>query len=169
MPRQFVRQEFQRHLTPQRRILRRVHHAHATTAQLLQNVVMRNRHSGQFARIQVGLGRNRSFVGLWLCWLGTRGRTRSYHLLHRRFQPISPPRQRLHEARSLGRIVQRLAQSSDCGVDAVVKFYDRVIRPQLLPDRLTAHHLTRSGQEHDQNLEGLFGQPDLQAIPAQFP
>jgi hypothetical protein len=50
----------------------------------------------------------------------------------------------------------------------MVKIDEGPLAPDLLAQLLPGDHVTRMGQQYQQDLERLTGQPDAQAVPAQF-
>src|SRR5438552_6415815 len=167
MPRELVRQELQSHLAAEHHILSHVDYAHSTAAQLLENPVMRNRPARQFTESWLRLGQDRGFLSRYV---SSRDWARSLcRHLYRYQEPVSSAGQSLHEPLILSRIVQRLAQSPDGCVDAVIEFHNRVVWPESLPDLFAGYHLSRQRKKHRQNLKRLFGKPDPKAISAQFP
>ena len=50
----------------------------------------------------------------------------------------------------------------------MVELDNRVVGPEFLPDRLTGYDLTRTFQQHLEDLEGLFLEPDAVSVFVQF-
>jgi hypothetical protein len=50
----------------------------------------------------------------------------------------------------------------------MIEIHKRVARPQPLAELLARDYLSRPGQEHAQNLEGLFGQLQTQTVLAEL-
>src|SRR5260370_42370381 len=83
-------------------------------------------------------------------------------------EAISSPLQRFHVAWLVRRIPQRIPQPFNRCVDAVIELYDGVVRPEFLANLLAQHHLAGMRHEHQQDSEGLFLEPDLDAVVAQL-
>ena len=67
-------------------------------------------------------------------------------LLHRADEPIAQSRQSFYVPRRLGGILQRLAQSFDRRIDAVIELNDCPVRPELLVHFLARNQLARMFQ-----------------------
>jgi hypothetical protein len=87
---------------------------------------------------------------------------------NRRQKPVSPPGHRLYKSWILCRIAERIPESPDCGVDAVLEIHKGVIGPQPRAQLFACHNLTGALQQCQKNLQGLILQPDLDAIAAKF-
>jgi hypothetical protein len=68
----------------------------------------------------------------------------------------------------LDRIVQRLAQLPDRGVQADVELDVRPGFPQSLPDHFAADYFTGTAEQQLENLKRLMGKPDSQTVLAEL-
>jgi hypothetical protein len=57
-----------------------------------------------------------------------------------------------------------LSKLANGGVHAIVKADESVTRPQLVPQFITADHVTGTLQEQGEDLKGLDLKPDLLAV-----
>ena len=88
---------------------------------------------------------------------------------HRPDEAVPVPRHRLDEPGLIGRVVQRLAQLPHGAVQTHLEIDERLRRPQHAPKLVAGHYLAWTHQERSEDLEGLFGQTDLEAVPPKFP
>ena len=86
----------------------------------------------------------------------------------RRDEAIASARQRLDEARVVGRVAERLAQLLDRRVEGVVEVDEGVGRPEPFAHRLAGDDLARAFQEHRQQLKRLVLQLQSDAVPAKL-
>ena len=70
-------------------------------------------------------------------------------------KPVAASRNRLDEARVLGRVAERIPNLINCFVEAVIKINNRP-RPEPASQLLPAHQFSRFFQQHRENLEGLL-------------
>ena len=99
----------------------------------------------------------------WLCDTNPCQRLDSLRVVDGADKSIPTPRQRLDEARRLGRIAQRVAQPVDHGVQAVVEVDERATRPEPLAQLFTRDQVARSLQQQREDLERLLLKPDADA------
>jgi hypothetical protein len=62
------------------------------------------------------------------------------------------------------RVAQDLPKLANRGVQAIVKVDERVVRPQLVPQFITADHFSGTLQEQGEDLKGLDLQSDLLSV-----
>ena len=115
----------------------------------------RGRPSSRRRRGLDGTGRSRGRIG------GSLG-------LDRGEEPVPAARQRLHEARALRGVAQRVAQPLDRAVEARIEVHEGVGGPQGLAHLVPAHDLARTPEQQEQDLEGLVGKTHGQAVLAQL-
>ena len=82
-------------------------------------------------------------------------------------KPVAPAGDGLDEAGIFGRISQCFSNLADCFVEAVIEVHER-LRPKSFAQFLPDHQLSRFFQQHGQQLEWLFLQPDPFAKLRQF-
>jgi hypothetical protein len=58
-----------------------------------------------------------------------------------RDEPVSPPRNRLHESRLLRIVLQHLPNLADGGIDAVIGIEENILAPDLLDDPVAGDQL----------------------------
>ena len=102
-----------------------------------------------------------------------RGLHQHVHQLHggnrdRRDEPIAAPRHGFDESRVVGGVVERLAELADGAVQPDLEFDERVRGPEHASQFFAGDHFTGTAQQLLQDLEGLIGQPDLQAMATQL-
>src|SRR5580700_2026928 len=90
------------------------------------------------------------------------------HFLHRRDEPIAPPRQSFNEAWTVGRIPQHFTQAHHRVVQSVVKVDKRISGPQTFAKLIPGDHISRFFQQDDEDLEGLFREFDPKTVFAQL-
>ena len=83
-------------------------------------------------------------------------------------EAVSPSGDGLHESRSLGVVLQYLANLADGGVDAVVGVEEDVLAPNPFYDLVTGHELPSSFNQEEQQLHGNSFQLERPAGAAQF-
>src|SRR5690348_17931781 len=98
---------------------------------------MGNRLSNKFTRTRRGSGRKDGFR-----------RPRPPHWSE---ESVTPARQRFDKF--VGGILERLTQSLDGSVDAVVELDDGAVRPKLLLQLFACNQLTRTLEQHRQKLK----------------
>jgi hypothetical protein len=64
----------------------------------------------------------------------------------------------------LRRVTQNLPKLANRRVEAIVKVDERVVRPQLVPQFITADHVSRTLQEQGEDLKGLGLKSDLPPV-----
>jgi len=84
------------------------------------------------------------------------------------YEPITPPGDSFDIPRLIGRVSKSVPQPLYGGVDTVVKFNDRVVRPQTFLDVLPGDYFTRRFEEHSQDLERLLLESNPVPVFAQF-
>jgi hypothetical protein len=89
--------------------------------------------------------------------------------IKRNQKPIAPLRQSLDEARLVGRVPQRLPEPHDGGTDSGFELHDCSVWPEFLLHFFPCDYLTRSLEQHLENLNGLVGNLDSDPVLAQFP
>jgi hypothetical protein len=80
---------------------------------------------------------------------------------HWRDKAVATPWQGFDVLGMLRRVTQYLPKLADRGVQAIVKVDERVVRPQLVPQFLTADQFSATLQEQGEDLKGLDLQSDL--------
>src|SRR5215510_778172 len=83
-------------------------------------------------------------------------------------EPVAAAGQSLNEPRTFRGIAQRLAQTIDGRVNAVVDVYKGVRRPKLLPKLLPGDDLAGMFQQKCKNLKRLLLELDLHPLLAQL-
>jgi len=110
--------------------------------------------------------------GLRRCWLRSRRFRPAHWRLVRspdlRKEAVAAPRNGFHKARTFRGISQGVTDFIYRFVEPVIEVHESVRRPQLFLQLFASYHLASSLQQHRQDLEGLFLQPDAQAMFAQF-
>src|SRR5579864_1887231 len=76
-------------------------------------------------------------------------------ILHRRDEPVSPPRQGLDKARIVSIIAKRFANFVDSFIQSVLKINERVLRPELVVQFLAGDDLAGLLQQSDEHVERL--------------
>ncbi len=66
--------------------------------------------------------------------------------------------QRLDEARTLGRVAQRLSQPGDDDVEVVIEIHEHFVAPEALAQFLARNHATGMLKQRDQHLKRLVTQ-----------
>jgi hypothetical protein len=82
-------------------------------------------------------------------------------------ESVAPTGNGLDEARILRRVAQRFTNLVDCFVKAVIEVDDR-LAPKFLAQLLSGYQLSRSFEQHRQDLKRLLLQPDPQATLRQL-
>jgi hypothetical protein len=85
-----------------------------------------------------------------------------------RKETVAAPRDGFHKTGTLGRISERVTDFAYRFVEPVIEIHESVSGPQLFLEFFTRYDLAGMLQQHRQDLEGLFLQPDPQAMFAQF-
>src|SRR5271155_4263827 len=98
--------------------------------------------------------------------VANRGCVRRFDL---RKEAVAAPSNGFHKAWTLGRISERVTDFVYCLIQPVIEIHESVCGPELFLQLLARYHLAGTLQEHREELEGLFLQPDAQAMFAQFP
>src|SRR5262249_39948928 len=73
-----------------------------------------------------------------------------------------------NEARAVGGVAEGFSQLVDGLVQAVIEIDEGVGGPEFVAQLLAGNDFTGMFQKHDQDLEGLFLEPDLRAMLTQF-
>jgi hypothetical protein len=73
-----------------------------------------------------------------------------------------------HKTRTLGGIAERVADFVDCFVQSVVEVHEGVCGPELFLKFLACDYLAGVLEQHNQDAEGLFLEPDSEPVLAQF-
>ena len=83
-------------------------------------------------------------------------------------EAIAAARQGLDEAGRLRRVAEDLAELADGDVDAVIGIDEGTIRPQRLPDLITAHHPAGPVEQKLQDAKGLLLEGEPLSAPPQL-
>ena len=83
-------------------------------------------------------------------------------------ESVAAPRQGFDEPRIVGGVVQRFAQLADGAVQPDLEVDERVRGPEHASELVARDHFTGTAQQFFEDLEGLIGQPDFQAMTPQL-
>src|SRR5260370_31422994 len=88
--------------------------------------------------------------------------------VHLSDKPVTPSRQRLDKPRRISGVAQGIAESQDCVIETHIKVYKSIRRPKLIAKLVPGHDFAGLFQQHNENLKGLFLQPESDAVLMQL-
>jgi hypothetical protein len=94
-----------------------------------------------------------------------RGLVRRFDL---RKETVAAPRNGFHKAWTFRRISKRVTDFVYRFVEPVIEIHESIRGPELFLQLFARYHLAGALQQNRQDLEGLFLQPDAQAMFVQF-